>query len=168
MSNQSDNYVTAPYRPQPPIDTQRVAETVFQPISYGEIDGSALRGLETVSEKSTPVMRAQATVLKAAVALAGTAIIAWAMVKAGVDSSIGWAIFCTMLLSALTWLTRSDNIFSPLGVERHKATEYRRIRVEEIRSAERVQVAKINTYMALLDRTHPQLPRHPRKENADE
>lgn len=160
MSNYPlNNYVPGPgpSREVVQLDPQRMAETVFQPMSYGEIDGSALRGLETVSEKSTPMNRALATSVKSGVALVGTAIIAWAMTKAGVDSSIGWALFCLMLLTALTWLSRSDNIFSPLGVERHKATEYRKIRVEELRSSERVQVAKINAYMTILDRVHPKV-----------
>ncbi len=131
---------------------QRMAETAMQPVTTGEIDANALRSVQAVSEKSTPVNRAQATILKAAAALVGTAIISWAMTKAGVDSGISWGIFGTMFLGAISWLYRSDNAFSPLGVERYKATEYRKIRHAEIASNERVQLAKLDAYMKTLER----------------
>lgn len=133
---------------------QRFAESVLATPSNAELDGTALQQMETVSEKSTPQARAWATQIKVIGALAAAALITYGMNRAGVAGWAAWALFAALVFGSITWLYRNDNEYSPLGVERYKAAQYRRIRQAEIASNERLTLRKIDAYETTLNRVY--------------
>lgn len=133
---------------------QRFAESVLTMPTNAELDGAALQQMETVSEKSTPQTRAWATLIKVGGALAAAALIAFAMNRAGVAGWAAWALFAALLFGSITWLYRHDNEYSPLGVERYKALQYRKLRQAEIASNERLTLRKIDAYETTLNRIY--------------
>lgn len=159
MSNRYDidaRFVVAEPRPTivDPALPQRYAESVLSVPTNAEIDGAALQQMETVSEKSTPEARARATLIKLSGALLAAAIIAYGMNRAGVAGWAAWAVFTALVIGAIAWTYRSDNEYSPLGVERYKARQYRSIRLAEIASNERVMIRKIDAYTETLNRVY--------------
>ncbi len=133
---------------------QRFAESVLTMPTNGELDGAALQQMETVSEKSTPTSRAWATQIKVGGALLAATLIAFGMNRAGIAGWAAWAVFASLVFGAISWVYHNDNQYSPLGVERYKALQYRKIRQAEIASNERLTLRKIDTYETTLNRVY--------------
>lgn len=111
----------------------------------GEIDGRALAALEAVSEKSTPEQRARATGLKMMMGMGTSALIVIVLALAGLDVvtlAVIEVIGCIIAFGIALWLDQRD---SPLATERHKASQYAKIRRDEIASQERMFARRMDT-----------------------
>lgn len=133
---------------------QRIAESALQTPSNSEIDAAALRSLETVSEKSTPMQRALATVTKSGAIVAVSLMATYALGVAGAPGWVAAIFFIVLILGGVGTLYRLDADYSPIGGERHKATLFAGIRHHEIDSNERVALAKLEAYAKTLERVY--------------
>lgn len=131
---------------------QRIAESTLAPApTNGEIDGAALRSLETVSEKSTPVDRAWGVAIKSIVIVLVTLWATFALGRAGATALQAGVFFALVTLGGVGFLYWLDYTHSPIGGERHKATLFAGIRHHEIDSNERVSLAKLAAYQKTLE-----------------
>lgn len=131
---------------------QRIAESTLAPApTNGEIDGAALRSLETVSEKSTPVDRAWGVAIKSIVIVLVTLWATYALGRAGATGLQTGLFFALVTLGGVGYLYRLDYSHSPIGGERRKAELFAGIRHHEIDSNERVALAKLSAYTKTLE-----------------
>lgn len=133
---------------------QRIAESALQSPTNSEIDAAALRSLETVSEKSTPLDRALATVVKSGAVVTVCLFATYAFGLAGATGGQAAVFFIVLVLGGVGALYRYDAEFSPIGGERHKATLFANIRHHEIDSNERVALAKLRAYQETLEKVY--------------
>lgn len=133
---------------------QRIAESALQSPTNAEIDAAALRSLETVSEKSTPMDRALATVTKSGAIVAVSLMATYALGVAGATGGQAALFFIVLVLGGVGTLYKLDAEYSPIGGERHKATLFAGIRHHEIDSNERVALAKLDAYQKTLERVY--------------
>lgn len=133
---------------------QRIAESALQTPTNSEIDAAALRSLETVSEKSTPLDRALATVVKSGAVVAVALMATYAFGVAGAPGWVAAIFFIVLTLGGVGTLYRLDAHYSPIGGERHKATLFANIRHHEIDSNERVALAKLRAYQETLEKVY--------------
>lgn len=143
-----DNFV-APFAP-PAINLQSAADIALQPVSVAEIDASALQGMRTVSETSTPVQRAIAIVIEGAFVLAVAMIATYALSKAGASGAQVNAFFIMLLIAGVAILVWFNYTHSPIGNERHKVTAYKQVQQYRIASDERVQLAKVDAFREMV------------------
>lgn len=131
---------------------QRIAESTLAPApTNGEIDAAALRSLETVSEKSTPVARAWGVAIKSGVVVVVTLWATYALGRAGATGLQTGLFFALVTLGGVGYLYWLDYSHSPIGGERHKANLFAGIRHHEIDSNERVALAKLSAYTKTLE-----------------
>jgi hypothetical protein len=151
------NFV-APLAPTAPpaINLQSAADTALQHASAAEIDASALQGMRTVSETSTPVQRAYAIAIEGAFICAVALIASYALDKAGASGAQVNAFFICLLLAGVAILVWFNYTHSPIGNERHKVTAYKQVQQYRIASDERVQMAKLNSFDKLVEKTYGQ------------
>jgi hypothetical protein len=122
------SYVAA--RPQ--VDSaaiQRVADTALAP---GDVDGSSIGNMRTISEVSTPVDRAWAVVIQGVFICLLTGIATYALTLAGASSGQVVAFFLVLLIvgvGLVIWLSYSH---SPIGNERYKANLYKDIQLAKV------------------------------------
>jgi len=133
---------------------QRIAESALASPTNGEIDAAALRSLETVSEKSTPVHRAYAVAIKSGVVVVIALFATYAFGVAGAPGWLAAICFIVLILGGVGALYRYDAEFSPIGGERYKARLFADIRHHEIDSNERVSLAKLEAYTATLAKVY--------------
>ena len=82
---------------------QRIAESTLAPApTNGEIDGAALRSLETVSEKSTPIDRAWGVAIKSIVIVLVTLWATYALGRAGATGLQTGLFFALVTLGAVS------------------------------------------------------------------
>ena len=130
----------------------RIAESTLAPApTNSEIDAAALRSLETVSEKSTPVDRAWGVAIKAGVVVVVVAFATHALGRAGASGLQAGLFFALVTLGGVGYLYRLDYSHSPIGGERRKAELFAGIRHHEIDSNERVSLAKLAAYTKTLE-----------------
>jgi len=151
------NFV-APLAPAPPpaINLQPIADTALQHASAAEIDASALQGMRTVSETSTPVQRAYAIAIEGAFICVIALIASYALDKAGASGVQVNAFFICLLLAGVAILIWFNYTHSPIGNERHKVGAYRDVQQYRIASDERVQLAKLNSFDKLVEKAYGQ------------
>ncbi len=159
--NQQNNFLPAVAKArQSPVvriegaHVQRIAESALQSPTNSEIDAAALRSLETVSEKSTPMQRALATVTKSGAIVAVSLMATYALGVAGAPGWVAAIFFIVLILGGVGTLYKLDADYSPIGGERHKATLFAGIRHHEIDSNERVALAKLEAYAKTLERVY--------------
>jgi len=159
--NQQNNYLPAVSKArQSPVvriegsHVQRIAESALQSPTNSEIDAAALRSLETVSEKSTPMDRALATVVKSGAVVAVSLMATYALGVAGATGGQAALFFIVLVLGGVGALYKFDAEFSPIGGERYKAKLFAGIRHHEIDSNERVSLAKLRAYQETLERVY--------------
>lgn len=159
--DQVENYVPAVARAtrQPIVriegaHVQRIAESALQQHTNSEIDAAALRSLETVSEKSTPVQRAFGVVIKGALVGFVAALATLGLGKAGASGAQAWSFFVIVLVVGVAMLYWLDYTHSPIGGERHKAKLFAGIRHHEIEANERVSLAKLEAYQRTLEKVY--------------
>ena len=159
--NQQNNYLPAVSKArQSPVvriegaHVQRIAECALQNTTNGEIDAAALRSLETVSEKSTPMQRALATVVKSGAVVAVSLMATYALGVAGATGGQAAIFFIVLVLGSVGALYKFDAEFSPIGGERYKAKLFAGIRHHEIDSNERISLAKLRAYQETLERVY--------------
>lgn len=133
---------------------QRIAESALQSPTNSEIDAAALRSLETVSEKSTPMDRALATVVKSGAIVAVSLMATYALGVAGATGGQAALFFIVLVLGGVGALYKFDAEFSPIGGERYKAKLFAGIRHHEIDSNERVALAKLKAYQETLAKVY--------------
>ncbi len=133
---------------------QRIAESALQAPTNSEIDAAALRSLETVSEKSTPMDRALATVTKSGAVVAVSLMATYALGVAGAPAWMAAIFFIVVVLGGVGVLYRLDYTYSPIGGERHKADLFAGIRHHEIDSGERIALAKLEAYTRTLEKVY--------------
>lgn len=134
---------------------QRIAESTLAPTpTNGEIDAAALRSLETVSEKSTPITRGWGVAIKAGVIVVVVAFATYALDRAGASALQAWLFFALVTVAGVGYLYYLDYSHSPIGGERHKATTYAGIRHHEIASSERIALAKLAAYVTTLEKVY--------------
>lgn len=164
MGNHYDNqvnYVPAVARAtrQPVVrvegaHVQRIAESALQQPTNGAIDGAALRSLETVSEKSTPVQRALGVVIKGVLVAFVASLATLGLGKAGASGAQAWSFFTIVIVVGVALLYWLDYTHSPIGGERHKAKLFAGIRHHEIEANERVSLAKLEAYQRTLEKVY--------------
>lgn len=159
--NSQNNYLPAVTKArQSPVvriegaHVQRIAESALQSPTNGEIDAAALRSLETVSEKSTPMDRALATVVKSGAVVAVSLMATYALGVAGATGGQAALFFIVLVLGGVGALYKFDAEFSPIGGERYKAKLFAGIRHHEIDSNERVSLAKLEAYTKTLEKVY--------------
>ena len=133
---------------------QKIAESALQSPTNSELDAAALRSLETVSEKSTPMDRALATVTKSGAIVAVSLMATYALGVAGAPGWVAAIFFIVLVLGGVGTLYKLDAEYSPIGAERFKAAKYASIRHHEIDSNERVSLAKLDAYQKTLERVY--------------
>lgn len=159
--NAVQNYVPAVVKTrQSPVvriegaHVQRIAESALQAPTNSEIDAAALRSLETVSEKSTPVDRALGVAIKSGVIVAVALIATYGLGRAGATGGQAAFFFVVVILAGVAVLYWLDYTHSPIGGERHKASLFAGIRHHEIDSNERVALAKLEAYTKTLEKVY--------------
>lgn len=159
--NQQNNYLPAVAKArQSPVvriegaHVQRIAESALQSPTNSEIDAAALRSLETVSEKSTPVDRSVGVVIKSGAFVAVSLMATYALGVAGAPGWVAAIFFIVLILGGVGTLYKLDAEFSPIGGERRKAELFAGIRHHEIDSNERVALAKLEAYQRTLERVY--------------
>ena len=148
----------------PLADVAPLASGLMQMPTNGETDGRALAAIESVSERSTPEQRARATGIKMMLGMGASAIVVIVLAIVGLDVvtlGIIEVIGCVIAFVVALWLDQRD---SPLSTERHKATEYSKIRRWEIASQERM----FNRRMDTLERIMGGVLVHSRKDRNNE
>lgn len=134
---------------------QKIAESTLAPApTNSEIDGAALRSLETVSEKSTPVSRAWGMAIKSGVLIIVATLATYALDRAGASGLQTGLFFSLLSVVGVGYLYWLDYSHSPIGGERHKATLFAGIRHAEIASNERVSLAKLEAYQKTLEKVY--------------
>lgn len=126
-------------------DVAPLASDLIALPTNGETDGRALAAIESVSERSTPEQRARATGIKMMLGMGASAIVVIVLAIVGLDVvtlGIIEVIGCVIAFVVALWLDQRD---SPLSTERHKATEYSKIRRWEIASQERMFNRRMDT-----------------------
>lgn len=159
--NQQNNYLPAVAKArQSPVvriegaHVQRIAESALQAPTNSEIDAAALRSLETVSEKSTPIDRALGVAIKSGVVVAVALIATYGLGRAGATGGQAAFFFVVVILAGVGVLYWLDYAHSPIGGERHKASLFAGIRHHEIDSNERIALAKLKAYTETLERVY--------------
>lgn len=159
--DQVENYVPAVAKAvrQPVVriegaHVQRIAESALQQHTNSEIDAAALRSLETVSEKSTPVQRALGVVIKGVLVAFVASLATLGLGKAGASGAQAWSFFVIVIVVGVALLYWLDYLHSPIGGERHKAKLFAGIRHHEIDSNERVSLAKLEAYQRTLEKVY--------------
>lgn len=145
--------IPAPTRPAVKEIVQ-AANSLALPVTQGEIDGTALRAMETVSERSTPVQRALSVGILAGILVVMGIIVCFVLWLAGAPGSAMLVLFAVVVVVAVVVAYLDGNRFSPTGVERYKAGQYTKIRLSEIASQERIVLAKLNVYERILERVY--------------
>lgn len=133
---------------------QRIAESALQAPTNAEIDATALRSLETVSEKSTPVQRAVGVVIKGGLIIFVASLATFALGRAGATGGQAAFFFVAVILGGVAVLYWLDYSHSPIGGERYKAKLFAGIRHHEIDSNERVALAKLEAYQRTLEKVY--------------
>lgn len=149
------NNFVAPLAP-PAINLQQLADTALQHASAAEIDASALQGMRTVSETSTPVQRAYAIAIEGAFICVIALIASYALDKAGASGVQVNAFFICLLLAGVAILIWFNYTHSPIGNERHKVNAYRDVQKHRIASDERVQLAKVDAFREMVGMVYGQ------------
>lgn len=159
--DQVENYVPAVAKAvrQPVVriegaHVQRIAESALQQHTNSEIDAAALRSLETVSEKSTPVDRAVGVVIKGGLVVIVAVLATIGLGNAGANSGQTWGFFTILIIAGCAMLYWMDYTHSPIGGERHKAKLFANIRHHEIDANERVSLAKLEAYTRTLEKVY--------------
>lgn len=130
---------------------QRIAESALQSPTESALDAAALRSLETVSEKSTPISRGVGLAIKSGVLLIVATLATYALGRAGATGLQTGLFFTLLSVVGVGYLYYLDYRHSPIGGERHKATLFAGIRHHEIESNERVALAKLAAYTKTLE-----------------
>lgn len=159
MGENRNNYLPATTGRAPVVrmegaHVQRIAESALEAPTNSEIDAAALRSLETVSEKSTPMDRALATVTKSGAVVAVSLMATYALGVAGAPGWVAAIFFIVLVLGGVGTLYRLDAHYSPIGGERRKAELFAGIRHHEIDSNERIALAKLRAYQETLERVY--------------
>lgn len=149
-----NNFVT-PLAP-PAINLQQLADTALQVASPAEIDASALQGMRTVSETSTPIARALAIAIEGAFVCVVALIASYALSKAGASGVQVNIFFISLLLAGVVILIGFNYTHSPIGNERHKVNAYRDVQKHRIASDERVQLAKVDAFREMVGMVYGQ------------
>lgn len=145
------NFV-APLAPpaQPAINLRSAADVALQHASAAEIDASALQGMRTVSETSTPVQRAYAIAIEGAFICAVALIASYALDKAGASGAQVNAFFICLLLAGVAILVWFNYTHSPIGNERFKTWTYFRLQRRRIDVDKEVQLAKVDAFREMV------------------
>ena len=123
--------------------------------SNGQQDAYAIQHMQAMSEKSTPMDRNRAKLILMAgwVAIAG--IIALGLHKAElIDSRMAWLCFVVAFAYGIYKANADENAHSPAGVERHKTDVYGRIRITEIKAADKANDRNHETFNRVLDQVY--------------
>lgn len=118
-----------------------------------EIDGRSLAALETVSERSTPVQRSQATAILGGVVLVAIMLMAVALRMIGASGGAVGVFFLLAVFVDIGVCLYLNAEYSPIGGERFKARTYRQIRKLEISADVEKSQMKFQAFMAVLNRT---------------
>lgn len=123
--------------------------------SNGQQDAYAIQHMQAMSEKSTPIDRNRAKLILMAgwVAIAG--IIALGLHKAElIDSRMAWLCFVVAFAYGVYKANADENAHSPAGVERHKTDIYGKIRITEIKAADKANERNHETFNRVLDQVY--------------
>ena len=123
--------------------------------SNGQQDAYAIQHMQAMSEKSTPMDRNRAKLILMAgwVAIAG--IIALGLHKAElIDSRMAWLCFVVAFAYGIHKANADENAHSPAGVERHKTDIYGRIRITEIKAADKANERSHETFGKVVDKVY--------------
>ena len=123
--------------------------------SNGQQDAYAIQHMQAMSEKSTPIDRNRAKLILTAgwVAIAG--IVALGLHKAEfIDSRMAWLCFVVAFVYGVYKSNADENAHSPAGVERHKTDVYGRIRITEIKAADKANERNHETFNRVLDQVY--------------
>ena len=123
--------------------------------SNGQQDAYAIQHMQAMSEKSTPIdrNRAKLILMTGWVAIAG--IIALGLHKAElIDSRMAWLCFVVAFAYGIYKANADENAHSPAGVERHKTDIYGKIRITEIKAADKANERNHETFNRVLDQVY--------------
>ena len=118
-------------------------------------DAYAIQHMQAMSEKSSPTERNRAKLILVAgwVAIAG--IIAVGLHKAAlIDSRMAWLCFVVAFAYGVYRANRDENAHSPAGVERHKTDIYGKIRLSEIKAADKANARNHETFNRVVERVY--------------
>ena len=123
--------------------------------SNGQQDAYAIQHMQAMSEKSSPMERNRAKLILVAgwVAIAG--IVALGLHKADlIDDRMAWLCFVVAFAYGVYKSNADENAHSPAGVERHKTDIYGRIRITEIKAADKANERNHETFNRVLDQVY--------------
>ncbi len=123
--------------------------------SNGQQDAYAIQHMQAMSEKSSPMERNRAKLILMAgwVAIAG--IIALGLHKAElIDSRMAWLCFVVAFAYGIYKANADENAHSPAGVERHKTDIYGKIRITEIKAADKANARSHETFGKVVDKVY--------------
>jgi hypothetical protein len=123
--------------------------------SNGQQDAYAIQHMQAMSEKSTPMDRNKAKLLLTAgwVAIAG--IVALGLHKADlIDDRMAWLCFVVAFAYGVYKSNADENAHSPAGVERHKTDIYGKIRITEIKAADKANERSHETFNRVVDKVY--------------
>lgn len=135
---------------------ERIAASVMNVESStpAEVDASAIRAMETVSEKSTPLARAWATAILGGVmllAIGGVILTLWLVGVGGAAIGATFIVVVVVSVIVLLWLNAE---YSPIGGERYKARTYQHIRRMEIEADVQKSHLKYRAFIEMMERIY--------------
>lgn len=123
--------------------------------SNGQMDAYAIQHMQAMSEKSSPMERNKAKLILTAgwVAIAG--IVALGLHKADlIDDRMAWLCFVVAFAYGVYKSNADENAHSPAGVERHKTDVYGKIRITEIKAADKANERSHETFGKVVDKVY--------------
>ena len=123
--------------------------------SNGQMDAYAIQHMQAMSEKSSPMERNKAKLILTAgwVAIAG--IVALGLHKADlIDDRMAWLCFVVAFAYGVYKSNADENAHSPAGVERHKTDIYGKIRITEIKAADKANARSHETFGKVVDKVY--------------
>ena len=123
--------------------------------STGQQDAHAIQHMQAMSEKSSPMERNRAKLILTVgwVAIAG--IVALGLHQADlIDNRMAWLCFVVAFAYGVYKSNADENAHSPAGVERHKTDIYGKIRITEIKAADKANERNHETFNKVIDKVY--------------
>ena len=123
--------------------------------SNGQMDAHAIQHMQAMSERSSPMERNRAKLVLTVgwVAIAG--IVALGLHKAElIDNRMAWLCFVVAFVYGVYKSNADENAHSPAGVERHKTDIYGKIRITEIKAADKANARSHETFGKVVDKVY--------------
>ena len=123
--------------------------------SNGQQDAHAIQHMQAMSEKSSPMERNRAKLILTVgwVAIAG--IVALGLHQADlIDNRMAWLCFVVAFAYGVYKSNADENAHSPAGVERHKTDIYGKIRITEIKAADKANERNHETFNKVIDKVY--------------